>query len=105
GMGYRYRLHRKELPGKPDVVFLKKRKAIFVHGCFWHRHPARSCHLARMPKSKLDYWQPKFELNIARDKANQRKLKRMGWEILVLWQCQLKNDAKLKNRLVKFLAR
>lgn len=103
GMGYRYRLHRRELPGKPDIVFVKKRKVIFVHGCFWHRHSAPSCRLARMPKSKLEYWEAKLERNALKDKENQNRLKRMGWKILVIWQCKLANGDRLKNDLGSFL--
>ena len=89
GIGYRYRLHRRDLPGCPDLAFGKRRKVIFVHGCFWHRHCDSSCKLARLPKSQLDFWLPKLEANRARDTTNQERIKAMGWEFLVIWECQL----------------
>ena len=101
GMGYRYRLHTKKLPGCPDLVFRAKRKVIFVHGCFWHRHPR--CGLARMPKSKLDFWKPKLEANRQRDLRNQAALRRRGWRILVIWECQLTNIQKVADRVETFL--
>ena len=84
GMGYRYRLHKANLPGKPDLVFTGRRKVIFVHGCFWHRHPDPACSLARLPKSKLDFWIPKLEANRQRDEANVRKLEQAGWDVLTI---------------------
>jgi DNA mismatch endonuclease, patch repair protein len=102
-MGYRYRLHRKEFPGKPDLVFVKKKKAIFVHGCFWHQHSNRSCHLARMPKSNLDYWQDKFKRNVLNDKRNIKRLKQMGWSVLVIWQCNLKDETRLRFTIKNFM--
>jgi DNA mismatch endonuclease (patch repair protein) len=101
GMGYRYRLHAGALPGKPDLVFGQRKCAIFVHGCFWHRH--RGCALGRLPKSRLDFWKPKLEGNRQRDLRNQRKLRRAGWRFLVIWECQLDDEKKLKQRLVNFL--
>lgn len=101
GMGYRYRLHAKGLPGRPDIVFRKKRKAIFVHGCFWHRH--RNCKLARLPKSKLDFWKPKLEGNRSRDLDNQARLRQMGWEVLVIWECETKDVTDLKKKIRLFL--
>lgn len=91
GMGYRYRLHRASLPGKPDLVFASRRKVIFVHGCFWHRHPSTACKLARLPKSRLDFWLPKLEGDRLRDERNKRKLKRYGWKVLSIWECQIDN--------------
>jgi len=88
-LGYRYRLHGRDLPGCPDIVFSRRRKVIFVHGCFWHLH-AR-CKLGALPKSKLRYWRPKLEANVARDKRNIRRLRNKGWKVLVVWQCQLRN--------------
>ncbi|MCC8948120.1 DNA mismatch endonuclease Vsr [Bradyrhizobium sp. Arg62] len=79
-MGYRYRLHGKGLPGRPDLVFSARRKVVFVHGCFWHRHPDSSCSLARLPKSRLEFWLPKLQANRERDLANERKLKASGWK-------------------------
>lgn len=103
GMGYRYRLHKANLPGKPDLVFAGRRKVIFVHGCFWHRHPDPSCSLARLPKSKLDFWVPKLETNRQRDEANVRELEQAGWDVLTIWECQLRNEKELKIRIQVFL--
>lgn len=100
GMGYRYRLHAANLPGKPDLVFRKRRKVIFVHGCFWHRH---DCHLGRIPKSRLDFWLPKLEKNRVRDDANRSTLAALGWDQLVIWECELKDREALKGRLAHFL--
>ncbi|QSR17426.1 very short patch repair endonuclease [Novosphingobium sp. KA1] len=102
-MGYRYRLHARELPGKPDIVFRRRRLAIFVHGCFWHRHTDPSCNLARMPKSRIEFWEPKLEGNRARDEANVAALKAMGWKVLIVWECQIKNLEPLKNLLQHFI--
>jgi DNA mismatch endonuclease (patch repair protein) len=104
GMGYRYRLHSASLPGKPDLVFPGRRKVIFVHGCFWHRHPSSSCKLARMPKSRLEFWLPKLEGNRLRDERNQRELKKQGWKVLSIWECQIVNLASLSNRIRSFLS-
>lgn len=101
GLGYRYRLHATELPGKPDLVFRPRKKTIFVHGCFWHRH--QKCSLARLPKSRLDFWLPKLEGNRKRDIRNQRQLKSMGWEHLIIWECEINEGAKLQDRIIKFL--
>jgi len=103
GLGYRYRLHRRDLPGTPDLVFPARRKAIFVHGCFWHRHPDSSCKLARLPKSRLDFWIPKLGANAKRDKKNEAALKKLGWEILVIWECETKNPSFLKSKIKAFL--
>ena len=103
GMRYRYRLHVKDLPGCPDLVFRKRRRVIFVHGCFWHRHPDPSCKLARLPKSRLDFWLPKLERNAERDSENIRKLKSMGWDVLVIWECQLKDQTSLREQIRAFL--
>ena len=100
-MGYRYRLHARDLPGKPDMVFAGRGKIIFVHGCFWHRHG--TCKNTRWPKSKLDFWKPKLEANHRRDKAVRRSLRGMGWKLMVVWECQLANAAKLAVRLRRFL--
>ncbi|PKB14108.1 T/G mismatch-specific endonuclease [Novosphingobium kunmingense] len=102
-MGYRYRLHARELPGKPDIVFRRRRIAIFVHGCFWHRHPDPACRLARMPKSRVDFWQPKLEGNRARDEANVAALEAMGWKVLLVWECQLRDREQLGNMLRRFI--
>jgi DNA mismatch endonuclease (patch repair protein) len=102
-MGYRYRLHRAGLPGRPDLVFPSRRKVIFVHGCFWHRHRAASCRLARLPKSRLRFWRPKLEENRARDLRNQSRLRRLGWRFLVIWECQLRATRGIERRIREFL--
>lgn len=101
GMGYRYRLHRRDLPGTPDLVFPGRSKVIFIHGCFWHRH-AR-CALARLPKSRGDFWLPKLTANAERDARNVRALRRLGWSVLTIWECQLGDAVKLANRIRRFL--
>ncbi|MBM3607245.1 MAG: DNA mismatch endonuclease Vsr [Alphaproteobacteria bacterium] len=100
-MGYRFRLHRKDLPGKPDLVFASRKAVIFVHGCFWHQHSA--CREGRMPGTRLEYWKPKLERNIARDIQNQLALKSLGWRVLVLWECETGRDGELAVRIKKFL--
>jgi len=102
-MGFRYRLHAKDLPGRPDIVFRRRRAAIFVHGCFWHRHPDPACPLARLPKSRLDFWLPKLEGNRARDVASIERLKAAGWRVLLVWECQLKDREQLGNELRRFV--
>lgn len=102
-MGYRYRLHGVDLPGKPDLLFPVRRKIILVHGCFWHRHPNTRCKLARLPKSGLAFWVPKLEANRARDLKHQRRLRAMGWRCLVVWECQLNEPERLSARLRQFL--
>lgn len=99
-LGYRYRLHRRDLPGKPDIVFSKKRKVILVHGCFWHGH---GCPKGRLPKSRLDYWGPKIERNRQRDREIEGALLLLGWDVLTLWQCELKDLQLLQCRLSAFL--
>ena len=101
GLGYRYRLHARDLPGCPDLAFRPRKKVIFVHGCFWHRHA--SCALARMPKSRLDFWGPKLEGNRERDEKNNRNLRREGWKVLTVWECQLKDVGRLEHRIRRFL--
>ncbi|MDR8079506.1 very short patch repair endonuclease [Burkholderia cenocepacia] len=100
-MGYRYRLHGKGLPGRPDLVFSKRRKVIFVHGCFWHRH--EGCRLARLPKSRLDFWRPKLEANAERDKEVERQLSALGWKVLTIWECEVKDEVVLTLRVRAFL--
>ena len=90
-MGYRYRLHRRDLPGTPDMVFPSRHKIIFMHGCFWHLHDDPKCKLARMPNSNQAFWKPKLERNRERDKANRAKLEALGWEVLIIWECQVRN--------------
>ncbi|MDZ4817481.1 MAG: DNA mismatch endonuclease Vsr [Planctomycetota bacterium] len=99
-LGYRYRLHVRGLPGQPDLVFKKHRKIIFVHGCFWHRH--RSCALARLPKSRLDFWGPKLESNKKRDRQTLRKLTEEGWDVLTVWECETKDERSLRERIRRF---
>ena len=86
-LGYRYRLHARSLPGRPDLVFSSRKAVIFVNGCFWHRH--RRCRRARMPKSRIDYWLPKMKANVVRDAKVLRQLRRLGWRALVLWECEV----------------
>jgi DNA mismatch endonuclease (patch repair protein) len=100
-MGYRFRLHRKDLPGKPDLVFPGRRKAIFVHGCFWHGHDcARG---ARVPKSNREYWTKKIARNKKRDRAACSALTLSGWTLLILWECELADERRLKAQVRKFL--
>jgi DNA mismatch endonuclease (patch repair protein) len=100
-LGYRFRLYSKDLPGRPDLVFAGRKKAIFVHGCFWHGH--KGCAKGKLPKSNLDYWKPKLKRNKNRDAENRRLLESRGWSVLVLWQCELKNEGALKDRIIEFL--
>ncbi|WP_292396638.1 very short patch repair endonuclease [Mesorhizobium sp.] len=102
-MGYRYRLHARDLPGKPDVAFRGRKCAIFVNGCFWHRHPDPACRLARLPKSRLDFWVPKLEANRERDVENISQLKALGWRVLLVWECRMKDREQLGNRLYRFV--
>jgi DNA mismatch endonuclease (patch repair protein) len=101
-LGYRYRLYSDKLPGRPDLAFAGKRKAVFVHGCFWHRHP--DCRYATSPKTRVEFWKSKFQANVARDELTRRKLEQMGWKVLTVWQCELKDPDKLAERLNEFLA-
>jgi DNA mismatch endonuclease (patch repair protein) len=103
-MGFRYRLHDRRLPGAPDLVFPRLRKVIFVHGCFWHRHPDPNCKLARMPKSRLDFWMPKLQGNRERDARCQAELAALGWRFLVVWECQMRDKEQLKNKMRVFLS-
>lgn len=98
-MGYRFRLHRKDLPGKPDIVLPKYRTVIFVHGCFWHRH--EGCRKAYQPKSRRNFWEEKFRQNKARDKKNLNFLEEKDWNVLVVWECELEDVSRLSERLVK----
>lgn len=100
-MGYRYRLHAKGLPGCPDLVFRSRQKVIFVHGCFWHRH--EGCALARMPKSRLEFWRPKLHGNKRRDAKNMKRLAREGWKVLTIWECQLNDSVRLQTTIRRFL--
>lgn len=100
--GYRFRLHSKALPGKPDIVFAGRRKAIFVHGCFWHQHA--DCRAGHLPASRLEYWGPKLERNKTRDKENLRALKQIGWDVKVVWECELiRNPSRALRQVANFL--
>jgi DNA mismatch endonuclease (patch repair protein) len=102
-LGYRYRLHGQGLPGKPDLVFAGRRAVIFVHGCFWHHHPDPSCKLARLPKSRADFWGPKLTSNHARDVRNRDLLLSAGWRVLELWECQLSDSNQVERTVTAFL--
>lgn len=97
-MGLRFRLHRNDLPGKPDIVLPKHETVIFVHGCFWHRHPR--CKFAYKPKSKQEFWMTKFNDNVRRDRDNATRLKKLGWCVVVIWECELRDPEKLQKRLI-----
>lgn len=99
-LGYRYRLHGK-LPGHPDLVLAGRRRVIFVHGCFWHRH--RGCPNCRLPKSRTGFWKKKFEANRKRDQRSQRKLIHLGWKVLVVWECETKDIEVLESRIKEFM--
>lgn len=103
GMGYRYRLHRRTLPGTPDLVFGPRDKVIFVHGCFWHRHSDPACPLARLPKSRLEFWLPKLEGNRTRDIKSLERLEAAGWRTLTIWECQLRDMDKVAEQVLGFL--
>jgi len=100
GMGYRFRLHRKDLPGRPDIVLPKYRKAIYVHGCFWHWH---GCPKGQLPKSRLDYWRPKLEANVKRDRTKTEQIESLGWTTLIIWQCEIQDTDTLAARLQEFV--
>lgn len=100
-LGYRFRLHRRGLPGTPDLVFPRLRKAIFVHGCFWHRHAC--CSKTTTPKTRSQFWREKFRANLARDRRNQKSLRLMGWDILIVWECETNDAAALRTKLQRFL--
>lgn len=99
-LGFRYVMHSRTLPGRPDIVFPRLRKAIFVHGCFWHGH---HCRWGKLPKTRLDYWTAKIGANRARDSRALRSLRRQGWQVLVVWQCQIRKLDRTLPRVVKFL--
>ena len=100
-MGYRFRLHKKDLPGSPDIVLPKYKTVIFVHGCFWHRH--QNCKYASNPKTRREFWEKKFKENIERDKKTQEKLKNLGWKTKIVWECEIKKQDKLIKKLEDFL--
>ncbi|HHQ4827770.1 TPA: very short patch repair endonuclease [Pseudomonas aeruginosa] len=101
GMGYRYRLHLKNLPGRPDLAFLGRKKVIFVNGCFWHGHTG--CRYGQLPKTRLEYWQDKIERNKKRDEENIYSLETNGWQVLTIWQCELRNIEHLREKLSNFM--
>lgn len=103
GMGYRFRLHRKDLPGKPDIMLPRHRAVIFVHGCFWHRHEEPSCALARLPKSRLEFWEPKLEANRLRDIRNKEALEAAGWRVLTIWECEVREAQEIAGKVREFL--
>jgi DNA mismatch endonuclease (patch repair protein) len=99
-LGYRFRLYRRDLPGNPDIVFPSRKRVIFVNGCFWHAH---GCRIGRPPKSRPEFWGPKLDRNRERDRGNGAALRRRGWAVLTVWQCQTRSAMKLQDRLVSFL--
>lgn len=101
-LGYRFRLHRKDLPGSPDIVLPKYRTAIFVHGCFWHRH--QRCRFAYTPKTRTEFWKEKFGDNIVRDRKTARSLRQAGWHVLTVWECELSAPDRLATRLHRVLS-
>lgn len=101
GLGYRFRLHKRNLPGTPDLVFARRRKVIFVHGCFWHQHGG--CRHAMMPRTRTKYWVPKLARNVERDAETLCRLSDQGWRALVLWECEVKDPERLNRLLRKFL--
>ncbi len=101
-MGRRYRLHRSDLPGKPDIVFPSQKKIIMVNGCFWHRHNCKKGQ--KLPQDNADYWKNKFDRTIARDRKNIKLLEEMGWRVLLVWECQIKDAALLKKDINEFLS-
>ena len=99
-MGYRFRLHRKDLPGKPDIALPKYRKVIFVHGCFWHGH--EGCSRSKRPTTNQEFWREKLDKNMERDIEAVNALYHLGWDVLTVWSCEVKNMTSLKNRLISF---
>lgn len=102
-MGYRFRLHRKDLPGTPDIVLPRHRVAVLVHGCFWHRH--RHCRFAYTPKTRLEFWSRKFQQNVTRDRRTESALRRRGWSVLTVWECETGDPIKLDDKLGRKLER
>lgn len=101
-LGYRFRLNRRDLPGKPDIVLPRHQTVIFVHGCFWHRHPG--CRFAYTPKSRVEFWQTKFQRNVERHREVEEELQTLGWRVLVVWECETEVDDRLLERLAELLA-
>lgn len=104
-LGYRFRIHLKDLPGKPDIALTRRRKVILVHGCFWHGHQADGCIDGDRPKSNTGYWNPKLDRNAERDRANIEALQADGWDVLIIWACETNDEDALRNRLVDFLGK
>lgn len=102
-LGYRYRLHAQSLPGKPDIIFSRKRCAIQVRGCFWHQHPSSSCPLRSRPRSNTSYWNAKLDRNVARDRERDAQLRALGWRVLTIWECECNIASKLGSKLERFL--
>jgi DNA mismatch endonuclease (patch repair protein) len=100
-LGFGYRLHGKELPGKPDLVFKGRKKVVFIHGCFWHQHPG--CRIAHTPKSNLEYWVPKLEKTRMRDRKNLQELEAAGWQALTVWECEVRDMSSLHVKFLEFL--
>ncbi|MBI5805395.1 DNA mismatch endonuclease Vsr [candidate division TA06 bacterium] len=100
-MGYRFKSNDNSLPGKPDITIKKHKIAVFIHGCFWHQH--KKCNEGRIPKTKINYWKPKLEANVKRDKQNASALKKQGWKVLKLWECEIQNENAAKDKVVKFM--
>lgn len=103
-LGYRFRLHRRDLPGTPDLVFPRHKAVVFVNGCFWHWHPTPDCPIAGLPKSNLAYWEPKLRRTRERDSENARALVVLGWRVLTVWECELRDPHRLLERIECFLA-
>ena len=101
GLGFRFRLHRPDLPGRPDIVMPRHRKIVFVHGCFWHLH--EGCREGRIPASRREYWEPKLNRNSARDTKHLAELEAAGWKCLVVWECETKDPSTLRGKLRQFL--
>ncbi len=101
--GYRFRLHRRDLPGKPDIVFPGRKKIIFVHGCFWHQHKSKKCRASQKPRSNKSYWLPKLKRTQQRDREAQAKLEELDWKVLVVWECEVKEGQLLSRKIQKFL--
>ena len=98
--GYRFRTHVRELPGRPDLVFWRRRAVIFVHGCFWHRH---GCSKTYVPRSRKEFWEAKFASNVKRDRRDRKKLEQAGWRVFIVWECEIENDDSVMDRITDFL--
>ncbi len=101
--GYRFRIHLRDLPGKPDIVFVRQRVAIFVHGCFWHCHDKESCSDSRIPKSNSSYWSDKLRRNVIRDSESVAKLRQLGWRVLVFWECEVSDEGEVLAKIEDIL--